>query len=219
VTALAHESTRLPGSAGAKREVPMVPTVNPAPERSIEQRMEALASANRIRSRRAELKRDLKLGKVSIHDLLISPPEYVHSAKVFDLLLAAPKYGRVKVSKVLQLCRISPTKTVGGLSPRQRAELVSMLRGNFTPHRVVLVQPGLEPPSTFQRGVLALAVLEYGAITDRNALAAATALGTNPSAVKTACADLKRKRLMDLTGRPTAAGRVHSSVLPAATAA
>jgi hypothetical protein len=34
----------------------------------------------------------------------------------------------VKVNKVLQLCRISPSKTIGGLSPRQRTELVSMLR-------------------------------------------------------------------------------------------
>jgi len=39
-----------------------------------------------------------------------------------------PKYGRVKVNKVLQQCRISPSKTIGGLSQRQRTELVSMLR-------------------------------------------------------------------------------------------
>jgi hypothetical protein len=47
---------------------------------------------------------------------------------VFDMLLAVPKYGRVKVNKVLQQCRISPSKTIGGLSQRQRTELVSMLR-------------------------------------------------------------------------------------------
>ena len=35
---------------------------------------------------------------------------------------------RVKVNKVLQVCRISPSKTIGGLSERQRAELISMLR-------------------------------------------------------------------------------------------
>jgi hypothetical protein len=102
--------------------------ITAAPERSLVQRMEALQRANEIRTRRATLKRDLKAGKVSIHDLLLEPPEYVHSAKVFDLLLAVPKYGRVKVNKVLQLCRISPSKTIGGLSPRQRTELVSMLR-------------------------------------------------------------------------------------------
>ncbi len=48
--------------------------------------------------------------------------------KVFDLLLAVPKYGRVKVNKTLTQCRISPSKTVGWMSPRQRAELVSLLR-------------------------------------------------------------------------------------------
>ena len=108
-------------------KTPSKPTTA-APERSLVQRMEALQRANEIRTRRATLKRDLKAGKVSIHDLLLEPPEYVHSAKVFDLLLAVPKYGRVKVNKVLQLCRISPSKTIGGLSPRQRTELVSMLR-------------------------------------------------------------------------------------------
>jgi hypothetical protein len=108
-------------------KTPAKPTTA-APERSLVQRMEALQRANEIRTKRATLKRDLKAGKVSIHDLLLEPPEYVHSAKVFDLLLAVPKYGRVKVNKVLQLCRISPSKTIGGLSPRQRTELVSMLR-------------------------------------------------------------------------------------------
>jgi hypothetical protein len=47
---------------------------------------------------------------------------------VFDMLLAVPKYGRVKVNKILVLCRISPSKTIGGLSERQRSELVSLLR-------------------------------------------------------------------------------------------
>ena len=44
------------------------------------------------------------------------------------MLLAVPKYGRVKANKVLQTCRISPSKTIGGLSDRQRTELVSLLR-------------------------------------------------------------------------------------------
>lgn len=99
-----------------------------APERSLVQRMDALQRANEIRTKRAVLKRDLKSGKASMFDLLLEPPLIIHSAKVFDLLLCAPKYGRVKTNKVLQLCRISPTKTIGGLSPRQRTELASMLR-------------------------------------------------------------------------------------------
>lgn len=98
------------------------------PDRSLIQRMEALDRANEIRTRRAQLKRDLKAGRKSIHDLLLEPPEYVETMKLFDAMLACPKYGRVKVNKVLQQCRISPSKTIGGLSQRQRTEVVSMLR-------------------------------------------------------------------------------------------
>ena len=99
-----------------------------APERSLVQRMEALQRANEIRTKRAQLKRDLKAGRSSIHQLLLKPPDFVETAKVVDMLLAVPKYGRVKVDKILRTCKISPSKTVGGLSERQRNELVSMLR-------------------------------------------------------------------------------------------
>ena len=85
-------------------------------------------AANHIRTQRAQLKRDLKASRISIHELLLNPPDYVETAKVFDMLLAVPKYGRVKANKVLTQCRISPSKTVGGLSERQRNELVSFLR-------------------------------------------------------------------------------------------
>src|SRR6058998_1676255 len=83
-----------------------------APERSLVQRMDALKRANDIRSRRAQLKRDLKAGRASINDLLLRPPGYLETAKVFDMMLAVPKYGRVKVNKVLNQCRISPSKTI-----------------------------------------------------------------------------------------------------------
>src|SRR5438067_10977079 len=99
-----------------------------APERSLVQRMEALQRANDIRSRRAQLKRDLKAGRQPIHELLLAPPEYLETAQVFDLLLAVPKYGRVKGNKILSHCRISPRKTIGGLSERQRRELVAFMR-------------------------------------------------------------------------------------------
>jgi hypothetical protein len=105
-----------------------VQSSNAAPERSLDQRMEALQRANDIRSKRAQLKRDLKGNKVKIQTLLMDPPEYVQTAKVIDMLMAVPKYGRVKTNRILNQCRISPSKTIGGLSERQRAELVSQLR-------------------------------------------------------------------------------------------
>jgi hypothetical protein len=99
-----------------------------APVRSLAQRMDALRRANEIRVRRAQLKKDLKAGSAQIEDILRRPPEYVETAKVFDMLMAVPKFGRVKAARFLNQCRISQSKTVGGLSDRQRAELVGLLR-------------------------------------------------------------------------------------------
>ena len=86
--------------------------------------MEALARANDIRVRRARLKKDLKAGRVEIEGILATPPEYVATAKVFDILMALPKFGRVKAGRFLNQARISQSKTVGGLSDRQRTELI-----------------------------------------------------------------------------------------------
>ncbi len=108
---------------------PSTKQFNTAPERSLDQRMDALARANGVRSRRAELKNDLKKGKVSMAGILSSPPEFILTAKVVDLLMAAPKCGRVKSAKIMEQCRISPSKTVGGLSDRQQRDLLTFFGG------------------------------------------------------------------------------------------
>jgi hypothetical protein len=97
-----------------------------APLRSLDQRMEALKRANEIRVRRAQLKKELKDGSARIEDVLRAPPDYVSTAKVFDMLMAVPKFGRVKAARFLNMCRISQSKTVGGLSDRQRTELIGL---------------------------------------------------------------------------------------------
>ena len=97
-----------------------------APLRSLDQRMDALKRANDVRVARAKLKKDLKEGKVRIEQILGNPPEYVSTAKVMDILMAVPKFGRVKAARFLNTCRISQSKTVGGLSDRQRAELIGL---------------------------------------------------------------------------------------------
>ncbi len=97
-----------------------------APLRSLDQRMDALKRANDVRVRRAQLKKDLKEGKARIEQILGNPPEYVETAKVIDILMAVPKFGRVKAARFLNTCRISQSKTVGGLSDRQRTELIGL---------------------------------------------------------------------------------------------
>lgn len=106
----------------------MEDTITPVPDRSLMQRMEALHKGNEVRMLRANLKRDLKAGRANAADYLIDPPEWLETMKAFDLLLALPKVGRTKANKMLSVCRMSPAKTVGGMSDRQRLELSSLLR-------------------------------------------------------------------------------------------
>lgn len=96
-----------------------------APLRTLEQRLAALEEANRIRSYRAELKRRLRGGNVGAAAALEDPD--CDTMKVVDLLLALPTVGRVKANRALTRMRISPSKTIGGLSDRQRVELVAQL--------------------------------------------------------------------------------------------
>jgi hypothetical protein len=91
--------------------------------------MDALQRANLVRSKRARLKVDLKHGVVTISSVLREPPEFLLTAKVIDVLMAAPKCGRVKSARIMEQCRVSSSKTVGGLSDRQRAELLSFFGG------------------------------------------------------------------------------------------
>jgi hypothetical protein len=97
------------------------------PPRSATQRLAALRRANEIRIERAQLKRNLARGSVSITEILVTPPECAQTQKIDDLLLALPKYGPVRVARLLAQCRISPSKTVAGLSERQRQELIGRM--------------------------------------------------------------------------------------------
>lgn len=98
-----------------------------APERSLDQRMAALRRANQIRVDRAKLKRALKTGAMSVVDVLDDVPDFAATMKAYDLLMALPKFGRVKAQRVLNQCRISMAKTVGGMSDRQRREMIVLL--------------------------------------------------------------------------------------------
>ena len=99
------------------------------PERSQQQRMEALRRANDIRSERARLKEALRNGEVAIAECCPIRRLRRTRPKCSISCLAVPKYGRVKANKLLERCRVSSSKTVNGLTPRQRKELLDMLGG------------------------------------------------------------------------------------------
>jgi hypothetical protein len=97
-----------------------------APDRTLAQRLDALKGANVIRCTRAQMKKDIEAGRVSAADVLREVPSHAESMKVFDLLLVVPKVGRVKANKILRAHVISPSKTVAGLSERQREMLLAV---------------------------------------------------------------------------------------------
>lgn len=106
----------------------MATAVLSVPERSIEQRFAALEKANKIRTYRAGVKRDIAAGRKRVLPLLLTADPMLDTMKVYDLLLAQPKVGRVRANRLLRHADISPSKTVGGLTERQRGELALSLR-------------------------------------------------------------------------------------------
>ena len=104
-----------------------MPTATPT--RTHAQRMAGLAHANRIRSLRAVVKRDLKAGIADPVAMLreVAPEMATMNVQVF--LLALPGLGVVRARTLLRRLAISPSKTLGGMSDRQRGALVEALGG------------------------------------------------------------------------------------------
>lgn len=98
-----------------------------APSRTHQQRMYGLARANAIRTYRAELKRNLAAGADPVPIILAPGPE-LETMKVLVFLMALPKVGMAKASRFLVTHRIASSKTLGGLSDRQRSCLADTLR-------------------------------------------------------------------------------------------
>ena len=96
------------------------------PGRSREQRLRALEQANEVRTARAKLKKELASGEIELVQILADPPACVRTARIRDVLLVVPKIGSVRAGRILAQCRIAHSKTLGGLTDRQRGELINL---------------------------------------------------------------------------------------------
>lgn len=97
------------------------------PERTSEERRNALEEANRVRFARADTKRDLKNGSLHIYDLLMDPSEELKGAKVEEVLLSVRGMGRIKVARIMREAGVSRAKTLVGLTHGQRDRLLEAL--------------------------------------------------------------------------------------------
>jgi hypothetical protein len=113
-----------PGSVSAMvTAMPLPPTLSP------DQRQAALAKAAAARRSRAELKEKLKMGSVSLKELLDQGDhdEIVGKMKVISVLESLPGLGKVKARRLMDEIGISDTRRVQGLGEQQRKKLFEKL--------------------------------------------------------------------------------------------
>jgi len=99
------------------------------PTLSQEQRVEASRLAVANRRRRAEIKRQVKAGDLSLEELfdLAKDEQCVAQMRAYDLISALPAIGEVKAERIMTKASIAKTRRIRGLGPKQRAELFRAL--------------------------------------------------------------------------------------------
>jgi len=97
------------------------------PQLTDEQRKAALEKAAAARHARAELRENIKAGKVSLKEVLDSDDPIAQRLKVSALIESLPGYGKAKAAKVMNELGISSTRRVKGLGARQREQLLQVL--------------------------------------------------------------------------------------------
>jgi hypothetical protein len=100
--------------------MPQPPVLSP------EQRQAALEKAARARRARAELKEKLKMGSVSLSDLLArsSGDEIIGKMKVLAVIESLPGVGKVKARRTMEEIGIAENRRVQGLGAQQRQALL-----------------------------------------------------------------------------------------------
>jgi hypothetical protein len=94
--------------------------------------MQALAQANRVRLARAELKRQVADGELSVADVVLECPWEAESMAISDLLMSQHRWGRTRCRRFLGSIPMNETKTIGSMTDRQRRALAARLGGETT---------------------------------------------------------------------------------------
>ncbi len=103
--------------------MPLPPALSP------DQRQAALEKAAAARRQRAELKEKLKMGSLTLRELLAqgASDEIVGKMKVLAVLESLPGLGKVKARRLMEEVGISETRRVQGLGEQQRKKLFDKL--------------------------------------------------------------------------------------------
>ncbi|MFY9487990.1 MAG: hypothetical protein WAP35_04745 [Solirubrobacterales bacterium] len=99
-----------------------------APRNGGRQNMRALEQANRIRLARAELKRRIATGDVTVVDVLLEPSEEIEGMELSELLTSQKRWGATRCSKFMDSVGLQETKTIRSLTERQRSAMATILQ-------------------------------------------------------------------------------------------
>ena len=98
------------------------------PQLTQEERKAALEKAKAARIKRAEVREDLKSGKMNLQQVLeMKNDPIVGRMKVSTLIETLPGYGKAKADKIMSELHIAESRRLRGLGERQTAALLERL--------------------------------------------------------------------------------------------
>ncbi len=111
----------LTGEDAKVADMPQPPALTP------EQRQAALDKAAKVRRERAEVKEKLKMGSITLSELLdrADSDETVGKMKVLSVLESLPGLGKVKARRLMDAVGISESRRLQGLGVNQREALLA----------------------------------------------------------------------------------------------
>ena len=100
----------------------------PIPQLSQDERIAAIEKAKAARAKRAEIREELKAGKLSLEQVIdMKDDEVVGRMRVSVLIETLPGYGKAKAEKIMDELKIAKTRRLRGLGERQKAALLERL--------------------------------------------------------------------------------------------
>ncbi len=101
------------------------------PQLTPEQRRAALDKAAAARRKRAEVKEQLKSGRLTLAELFTQgdDDEMVGKLKVVSMLESLPGVGKVRARRLMEELDISESRRLRGLGPNQRRKLLEHFEG------------------------------------------------------------------------------------------
>lgn len=91
------------------------------------QHMQALQRANEVRLARAELKRKVGEGTITVAEVILACPWEAASMTIAELLTSQRRWGTTRCGKFLAHIGLPEAKTVGSMTERQRGLLAAMI--------------------------------------------------------------------------------------------